>query len=337
MPHTARLKYIKVQPGPGGAEYHYFRHQGIYQRLPGAPGSAEYLHRYADLLATIEVKQSRTPEGSVRAVVNDFKASAEFSALVPKTRRDYDRMLALLDPIGSDPLVDVKRKHILLIWDHLKEKPRTAKLFAQVVSRLFTWAIDRGLVDINPAEKIKRLGRVEHRRAWTDAECAAFEAACPPGPLFAAYMLGLFTGQREGDVLRMTRAAYDGATIAVRQSKTDTSLRIPAHRDLKAYLDNLPVGSVFLVAGAGGRPVLVDTFRHQFKEASRRGWLAGDQIPRAPCDRSQTSHGGGLHASPDRGHHGPQVIIDGGAVHTGRSAGYSRQTSNREARRAKKR
>ncbi|WP_439371557.1 hypothetical protein [Bradyrhizobium sp. DASA03120] len=35
-----------------------------------------------------------------------------------------------------------------------------------------------------------------------------------------ALILGLHTGQREGDLLRMPWSAYDGATISLRQGKS---------------------------------------------------------------------------------------------------------------------
>ena len=58
-----------------------------------------------------------------------------------------------------------------------------------------------------------KLFKVGEWRAWTDEECAAFEARWPVGTMERrAYLLALYTGQRKGDLVLMTRAhRKDGA------------------------------------------------------------------------------------------------------------------------------
>jgi integrase len=51
-----------------------------------------------------------------------------------------------------------------------------------------------------------------------------------------AYALALFTGQRKGDLVLMTRAHRKDGFIRVVQGKTDEELWIPEHRDLTAQL-----------------------------------------------------------------------------------------------------
>ena len=271
-----RLKYVKVQPGAANREYQYFRHKGVYQRLPDPPGCAEYHRRYAELLASTEVKPEAVFEGSVKACIDDFRASTEFQALKPKTQKDYDRELLQFDVWHDLPLKGIERKHIKKVWETLKDRPRKQKLFAQVASRLFEWAIDAGLVDTNPAKKIKRVGAAQETRGWTDAEVDAFSALCPPGPMMTAFMLALYTGQRQGDVLKMARTSYDGSIITLRQSKTGTSLRISAHRDLKAYLETLPGDTLLFVTDANGRPFSADRLRKQFVDVRSAAELRDD-------------------------------------------------------------
>ena len=55
-----------------------------------------------------------------------------------------------------------------------------------------------------------------------------------------ALMLGLWTGQRQGDLLRLTWKAYDGQFIRLRQSKTDVHVTVPVGKPLKAILDTTP-------------------------------------------------------------------------------------------------
>ena len=51
-----------------------------------------------------------------------------------------------------------------------------------------------------------------------------------------AVVLGLYTGQREGDCIRMRWDDWDGESICVVQGKTGAKLRVPCHRTLTAEL-----------------------------------------------------------------------------------------------------
>ncbi|HYN37933.1 MAG TPA: tyrosine-type recombinase/integrase, partial [Rhodospirillales bacterium] len=50
-------------------------------------------------------------------------------------------------------------------------------------------------------------------------------------------LMGAFLGQREGDILRLTWAQYDGSMITLRQSKTGAVLTVPVASQLKTALD----------------------------------------------------------------------------------------------------
>ena len=52
-----------------------------------------------------------------------------------------------------------------------------------------------------------------------------------------AFMLALWTGQRQGDLLRLTWGAYDGTFIRLKQSKGGVRVVIPVGAPLKAVLE----------------------------------------------------------------------------------------------------
>jgi integrase len=85
--------------------------------------------------------------------------------------------------------------------------------------------------------------------------------------MMTAYMIARFAGQRRGDVLRMTRTAFDGTYISVRQEKTDEPLMIRAHRRLKTYLDELPKDSLLFVVTSRGQPIEESAFSKEFRAA----------------------------------------------------------------------
>jgi integrase len=259
-----------------GSDYFYFRRHGQRWPLPGRPGDAEFSAAFVDLLTKTDISAPprRVGEGSVAAMIRDYRASDEFLALKPKTQRDYGRMLELLAPIDAHPAEGVRRRHIRELRKAFAGKARSQKLFTQVVSAMFNFGIDNDYCAANPATRMKRLGKAKAFVAWSDEQCAAFESSNPARHLMTGYMIARFTGQRRGDVLRMARSAYNVGCIEVRQEKTDEPVVIPAHRRLKAYLDDLPKDSLLFVVDARGRPVAETAFSKEFRAALNAAGLA---------------------------------------------------------------
>src|SRR5262245_15243275 len=165
-----------------GTVYFYFRRHGKRWRLPGQPGDPEFNTRYLELLG----KTNNNPEarrigvGSVAAMIRDFRVSDEFLALKPKTQNDYARMLDVLGPIDQHPAEAIRRRHIRELRKSMAGKERTQKLFTQVASALFNFGIDNDYCSLNPASRMKRIGKAKAFAPWSEAQCAAFEASKPP-------------------------------------------------------------------------------------------------------------------------------------------------------------
>jgi integrase len=252
-----------------GSTYLYFRRHGNRWPLPGQPGEPEFNARYLDLLGQTnnDPEPKGFAEGSVAAMIRDYRASDEFLGLKPKTQRDYGRMLDVFAPIDRHSADAVRRKHIRELRNVLAGKARTQKLFTQVASAVFNFGVDNDYCSVNPAARMKRIGKARSYVAWSDAQCTAFEESKPPRHLMTAYMLARYAGQRRGDVLKMTRSAYDGNCIEVRQEKTDVPLMIPIHRRLRAYLELLPKDSLLFVVDASSQPLDETTFSKEFRIA----------------------------------------------------------------------
>lgn len=271
------LKYVASFVTKGVRRY-YFRRGSVCVRLHGEPGSVEFITKYAEVLAATAPGQKRNPHdrGSLNWLLTEYRASAGFQRLAPKTRESYNRMLNYLQPIGRFRVADIERRHIQAIRrEQFAGRPRTSDEFAKVASIVFGFAVDQGVIDRNPAEKLKHDNKSEPYRAWTSEECARFEAACPPGPILTAFMLGLHTGQRRDDVLRMSWAAYDGTHIEVCQGKTRTRLKVRAHTRLRAYLETLPRDSLLMVPSRTGGKWDGSGFSKAFRATLRLAGLNG--------------------------------------------------------------
>lgn len=88
----------------------------------------------------------------------------------------------------------------------------------------------------------------------------AHRATCPDLDVRAT-ALALYTGQRQGDVLAMSRAKIKPGLIEVKQEKTGRELIIPAHKKLLAVLETMNRDSVQLLTNTRGTPWTQDGFR----------------------------------------------------------------------------
>ncbi|MCB5411826.1 tyrosine-type recombinase/integrase [Pseudogemmobacter sp. CC-YST710] len=223
-------------------------------RLTGEPGSAEFIASYQEA----HRQKAQAPAGTIQSLLNQYQETTKWTDLAERTRKDYVKHIRLIErEFGDFPLpalTDRRTRADFLAWrDQMAVKSRrqadyTFATFASILA----WAYDRGLTLANPCEKpgkVYRSGRAEN--VWTDADEAAFKASAPPR-LWLAYMLAVWTGQRQGDLLGLTWSAYDGTHIRLRQNKTGRRVVIPVGAPLKVLLDATPKAAVTILTTITG-------------------------------------------------------------------------------------
>jgi integrase len=115
-----------------------------------------------------------------------------------------------------------------------------------LMSVVFRLAVRDGLLDINPCaggEMIYVGTRVD--TIWSSPQVGAFLAQYKFAYMHMPLLIGLWTGQREGDVLRLKWSQYDGQTLKLHQRKgrrrgkhgQASTVVIPVAEPLKAALD----------------------------------------------------------------------------------------------------
>ena len=130
-------------------------------------------------------------------------------------------------------------------------------------------------MDANPCEKGGRLYRgTRAEKVWSDADEAAFLRAAPQH-LHLAIVLALWTGQRQGDLLRLPWSAYDGERIRLKQSKTGARVEIPVGTPLKAALDATKRQSPIILVNSEGKPWTADGFRSSWRKACQAANVVG--------------------------------------------------------------
>ena len=248
-------------------------------RLRGTPGSPEFHASYNEAVA----QKLKTPSGWVLSLLQGYQATDEFrTQLAPRTREDYRRIIEkVIEPeFGDFPLSalsDKRTRGIFMAWrDKLALKSRRQADYAwTVLARVLSWSKDRGYISINPCERGGRIYRGSRAdKIWTDDDEAQFLKSAP-AHLHLPLLLALWTGQRQGDLLRLSWSSYDGTHVRLKQSKTGIRVVIPVGMPLKAALDAIDKRSTIILTTSEGKPWTPDGFRTSWGKACRRAGIVG--------------------------------------------------------------
>ncbi|MGE4339874.1 MAG: tyrosine-type recombinase/integrase [Pigmentiphaga sp.] len=145
----------------------------------------------------------------------------------------------------------------------------------QVLALVLSWSKDRGLITDNPCARGGRLyRRTRAENVWSAADEAAFLAAAP-AHLHLPLIMALWTGQRQGDLLRLCWTAYDGRVIRLRQSKGGVRVVISVGAPLKAAIEATKKRSTVILTNSEGRPWTADGFRSSWRKACAAAGISG--------------------------------------------------------------
>ena len=142
----------------------------------------------------------------------------------------------------------IKRRHAVLLIDDVRERaPITANRLQGVLVRMFNFAAERGIIDVSPLAGMRRGKEKARARVLTDQEIKllwkALDLERAEIDIFRLTKLVLkailLTGQRPGEVSRMTWDQIDGDMwiIPGELRKNDEENRIPITPMMKSLLD----------------------------------------------------------------------------------------------------
>jgi integrase len=258
--------------------YHYAWKGG--PPLRGEPGSPEFFASYNEAVAQKVV----VPSGTLLSLLQQYQASSDFATLAVSTRRSYIALIKRIENKFCDfplsALTDRRTRGIFKGWRDAvaaSSGRRQADYTWSVLARVLSWGLDRGIVAANPCERGGRLYRASRNdNIWTgDDETSFLKHA--PAHLHLALLLALWTGQRQGDLLRLPWSAYDGATIRLRQSKTGARVSVPVGAPLKLALDLAAKTkrSTIILTSTDQQPWTSDGFRASWRKACQKAGIVG--------------------------------------------------------------
>ncbi len=266
----------------GGTWVYFYAWRGG-PRIEATPGTPEFVAEFNRLTADRDGPPAHHP-GTFQTLIDAYQRSPEFTDLAAETRRGYVRRIRTIEAeYGTLPLAALASPGMrgdLLDWrDRLAARGRReADYTFAVLARILSWAHNRRRIAENPAERPGRLSSGSRAHiVWTDDEIAAFLAAAPDH-VALPFRIAVDTGQREGDILRLTWAAYDGARLLVRQQKTGAHVAVPLTAELRAVLDRAREGrgaAVTICTTSRGRPWTLDGYQSSFAKARAAAGITG--------------------------------------------------------------
>jgi integrase len=232
-------------------EYWYYGRGKGAVSLPGQPGSAEFMAAYYE--ASKGRAQAKGAQITLSSVLTRFKGTVEFTGLKPRTKEDYIKHIDRIgDKFGSMPVTLFRQTNakkingLFLDWkDKLAAKSvRQADYAMVVLNRVLNIASQRGWIEVNPIETVKRTYKASRQHILWEREELTNYYATAPEHLILPILIAEWTGQRQGDILKMRLSKtdglapwYDGTYIFLRSGKTDSFIRVRAMAKLKEALD----------------------------------------------------------------------------------------------------
>ena len=253
-----RVKGFKIFIDRHGKLRCYHRSSGTPIDLLKHPeGSAEFLAEVARIGAA--QLTGKTKAGTLGKLIEEYKAHPAFLDLAPKTRGDYQRYFDYLRPIADTALARFDRKLVVRIRDKAAAagRRRSANYLRQVLSIVFTWGVERGYLNDNPASNIKSIKRSKDapvaNRPWSDDERHTVLDAVPDHmrPAIALMMFGALGPK---DALALPRTAFRDGLLTYRRSKTGEPIVLPAATQLTEILERAVMASVDRASNRSGKP-----------------------------------------------------------------------------------
>ncbi len=274
-----RLKHVHAVKAKlsDGTVKTYYRHRITGKRINADP---------SDFPAFYEAwKLAGEPEGGTKGTFGwlreKYQKSPAYTDLADRTRADYEKGLdEAVKKFGRIPLSMMEDSRIrkkILEWRGKWEKtPRTADKHLQALSACLGWGVAEGHLAYNHCTGLRKLYKGGQRAdvIWTAQDIEKFMSAAPIS-MKRAMMVALYTGQRQGDILKLTRGNIDGDFIRLRQAKTGKRVAVPIFPQLRPWLENLPDGSMMIVPTTHGKAYSLNGFRSGWRKVCDKAGIEG--------------------------------------------------------------
>lgn len=267
------LAKVKKTLASGKTIYYCYAWRGgpLLKNTKGEPLQPED-HDLQRAFKTVHDQRRNPAPKTLFDLITVYIGSSDFQTKAVRTKRHYADYLDLIrKEFGALSLLDLEsigtRGEFKRWRDSLADKPRSADYAWSVLSRVLSFAKDRGMLSRNIAERGGRVYRADRREAvWTDDDISAFNTNAGP-ELRLALLLAFWTGQRKGDLLALKWTAYDGVSFHIKQSKSGRRVTIPATNAVRVALKDATRRSPNILSNSRGKPWTDSGFSTSWRKA----------------------------------------------------------------------
>jgi integrase/recombinase XerD len=160
-----RLRYVVEDVDRHGNVRCYFRRKGQAKvRLPGLPGSDEFMSAYQAALSGNGATQrvsGRPAKGSFGHLCLAYFASTTFKALDLSTQAWRRRALdSVCRKHRDDPVSLMQPRHVRMLRDERAGHPGAARNLLKALRALFRWAAEAGEASHDPTRDVRTISYV---------------------------------------------------------------------------------------------------------------------------------------------------------------------------------
>ena len=173
-----------------------------------------------------------------------------------EARRLLDR--DVLPRLGKRKTKDIRRRDIIWLMDEISKRgaDTTARRTLAVVRKILNWAVDREVIEVNPAFRVKGPGKERKKeRVFTRDEVKKFWEGLDSAKLDTSTRLALkfilVTGQRPGEVRSMKWDDIESETRiwTLPKTKSGRTHRVPLGSFAQELIDTSPKIAPYVFAG----------------------------------------------------------------------------------------
>lgn len=256
----AKVRHLKVRVRPGGKSFIFDYKPGPLQRtitlgdvgmgIAAARKAAEKLNaRLAmgeDPAADRDAKRTESAN-TVGAVLKLHLAHQRLQLRSDSYKAHEHHLLTHGRPLHRLPLQAVTRRDIAacitgitLKGAHVGNGNATRKNLTRAISRLFTWCIEQGLIDANPAIGLSEYKVPPRERVLSLEELRLIWLAAPANDFGRIIKLLMLTGAREAEIAKLQRGELRDDAILLPSARTKNGLEflIPLAPAARAIIDD---------------------------------------------------------------------------------------------------
>lgn len=175
------------------------------------------------------------------------KASPKFQRLAPSTQSDYRHKLEIFlndDDFGDENVAALTQADLYTYWEkaYTERGHAMANGIIACVRAMLSYAVLKGWREVNPAKSLGIEKTQPRIVVWTPSELEAFVAKADELGYHGAadaVVIGLHTGQRQGDVLHFEWISADGGKSRFKQRKTGAFVAVPYTDQLADRIENI--------------------------------------------------------------------------------------------------